>query len=284
MGFHSKPNTHVGQVRLKIEDLDRSLKFYQEIMGFAILDRTDTTANLTADRKTSILRLEQPEGIQPKQPRTTGMYHFALLLPTRKDLADFVIHLSENNIQVGAADHLVSEALYIKDLDGNEIEIYVDRDPEVWDWNGEEVAMTTDPLNFQELISHRVPDEKWVGLPTETVMGHIHLHVAELEKTEEFYVKGLGFDVVNRFGSQALFLSTAKYHHHIGLNTWNGVGAAKPAENTVGMESVEFIYNDKAAIEATVAKLEKIGATVVEEDGRTFTYDPSGIKIELAYE
>ena len=284
MGFHSKPNTHVGQVRLKIEDLDRSLKFYQEIMGFAILDRTDTTANLTADGKTSILKLEQPEGIQPKQARTTGMYHFALLLPTRKDLANFVIHLSENNIQMGAADHLVSEALYIKDLDGNEIEIYVDRDPEVWDWNGEEVAMTTDPLNFQELISHRVPDEKWVGLPTETVMGHIHLHVAELEKTEEFYVKGLGFDVVNRFGSQALFLSTAKYHHHIGLNTWNGVGAAKPAENTVGMESVEFIYNDKAAIEATVAKLEKIGATVVEEDGRTFTYDPSGIKIELAYE
>ena len=284
MGFHSKPNTHVGQVRLTIEDLDRSLKFYQEIMGFAILDRTDTTANLTADGKTSILKLEQPEGIQPKQARTTGMYHFALLLPTRKDLANFVIHLSENNIQMGAADHLVSEALYIKDLDGNEIEIYVDRDPEVWDWNGEEVAMTTDPLNFQELISHRVPDEKWVGLPTETVMGHIHLHVAELEKTEEFYVKGLGFDVVNRFGSQALFLSTAKYHHHIGLNTWNGVGAAKPAENTVGMESVEFIYNDKAAIEATVAKLEKIGATVVEEDGRTFTYDPSGIKIELAYE
>lgn len=283
MGFHSKPNTHVGQVRLKIEDLDRSLKFYQDIMGFAILDRTDTIANLTADGKTSILKLEQPEGIQPKQARTTGMYHFALLLPTRKDLANFVIHLSENNIQMGAADHLVSEALYIKDLDGNEIEIYVDRDPEVWDWNGEEVAMTTDPLNFQELISHRVPDEKWVGLPTETVMGHIHLHVAELEKTEEFYVKGLGFDVVNRFGSQALFLSTAKYHHHIGLNTWNGVGAAKPAENTVGMESVEFIYNDKAAIEATVAKLEKIGATVVEEDGRTFTYDPSGIKIELAY-
>lgn len=283
MNFHSKPNTHIGQVRLNIEDLDRSLKFYQDIMGFTILDRTDTVANLTADGKTSILRLEQPEGIQPKQTRTTGMYHFALLLPTRKDLADFVIHLSENNIQVGAADHLVSEALYIKDIDGNEIEIYVDRDPEVWDWTGEEVAMTTDPLNFQELITHRVPEEKWVGLPTKTIMGHIHLHVAEFEKTEEFYVKGLGFDVVNRFGSQALFLSTAKYHHHIGLNTWNGVGAPKPAENTVGMESVEFLYDDKAAIEATIAKLEKIGAKVEEVDGRTFTYDPSGIKIELAY-
>ena len=283
MGFHSKPNTHIGQVRLNIEDLEKSLKFYQEIMGFTILDRTDTVVNLTADGKTSILRLEQPEGIQPKQARTTGMYHFALLLPTRKDLADFVIHLSENNIQVGAADHLVSEALYIKDIDGNEIEIYVDRDPEVWDWNGEEVAMTTDPLNFQELITQRVPDEKWIGLPAETIMGHIHLHVAELEKTEEFYVEGLGFDVVNRFGNQALFLSTAKYHHHIGLNTWNGVGAPKPTKNTVGMESVELIYDDKAAIEATIAKLEKIGATVVEEDGRTFTYDPSGIKIELAY-
>ncbi|GAA4056949.1 VOC family protein [Amphibacillus indicireducens] len=283
MGFHSKPNTHIGQVRLKIEDLNRSLKYYQDVIGFEILDRSETTANLTADGKTSILKLEQPENVQPKQRRTTGMYHFALLLPTKKDLADFVIHLSEKNIQVGAGDHLVSEALYIKDPDGNEIEIYVDRDPKVWDWNGEEVAMTTDPLNFEALITHRVQGEKWQGLPKETIMGHIHLHVAELEKTQEFYVKGLGFDIVNRFGSQALFLSTAKYHHHIGLNTWNGVGAPKPADNSVGMKSFELIYNDEAAIKATIANLEKIGATVVEEDGRTFTYDPSGIRIELTY-
>lgn len=283
MGFHSKPNTHIGQVRLKIENLDRSLKYYQEVIGFGILDRSETTASLTADGKTSILKIEQPENVQPKQPRTTGMYHFALLLPTKKDLADFVIHLSERNVQIGAADHLVSEALYIKDPDGNEIEIYVDRDPKVWDWNGEEVAMTTDPLNFEALITHRVQGEKWQGLPKETIMGHVHLHVAELEKTQVFYVKGLGFDVVNRFGSQALFLSTANYHHHIGLNTWNGVGAPKPADNSVGMKSFELVYNDETAVKTTIANLEKIGAIVVEENGRMFTYDPSGIRIELTY-
>lgn len=259
------------------------MKYYQEIIGFDVLEKTDSTAKLTTDGKTSILSLEQPEGITPKQSRTTGMYHFALLLPKKKDLANFVVHLSENGVEIGAADHSVSEALYIKDPDGNEIEIYIDRHPDQWSWSGDQVAMTTDPLNFQELITHRIPGESWQGLPEDTIMGHIHLHVADLKKTEEFYVDGLGFDVVLQFGSQALFLSSAKYHHHIGVNTWNGAGAPKPAENSVGMESVQFVYNDEEAIQATIANLEKIGATVTKEDDRILTYDPSGIRIELTW-
>src|SRR5690554_82670 len=147
MGFHQKPSTFVSHVRLKVENLERSLAYYQEIIGFDILERTSTTVELTADGKTSILSLEQPKGVKPKKPRTTGMYHFALLLPTKKDLADFVMHLAKNDVQVAAGDHLVSEALYIKDPDGNDIEIYVDRDPNVWKWSNGEVAMTTDPVN-----------------------------------------------------------------------------------------------------------------------------------------
>src|SRR5690606_31295268 len=149
---------------------------------------------LTADGKTNILSLEQPSDVIPKQGRTTGLYHFALLLPEKKDLANIVVHLVENGIRFGSSDHLVSEALYLHDPDGNEIEIYIDRAPSDWSWSGEEVAMAVDPLDFERLLKNR--EDTWKGLPEETVMGHIHLHVSELVKTEEFYVKGLGFDVV----------------------------------------------------------------------------------------
>ncbi|MFZ3578341.1 VOC family protein, partial [Virgibacillus sp. DJP39] len=277
-----KPTTFVGHVNIKVENLERSLQFYQEILGFDILEKTTTTAKLTTDGKTSVLSLEQPENVIPKQGRTTGLYHFALLLPKRSDLANIVVHLSENGVRFGSSDHLVSEALYLHDPDGNEIEIYIDRDPSEWTWNGEEVAMAVDPLDFDDLLKSIESRNLWKGMPKDTVMGHIHLHVSELKKTEEFYINGLGFDLVNRFGAQALFLSTGKYHHHIGVNTWNGVGAPKPQENSVGMESFTLILPNKEAISETVDNLQKIGMSATEEDGRLVTYDPSGNRIELA--
>jgi catechol 2,3-dioxygenase len=282
MGFHSKPTTFVGHVNIKVENLERSLQYYQEIIGLTILEQTSRTAKLTTDGKTSILSLEQPEDVLPKQEKTTGLYHFALLLPKRSDLANIVVHLTEKGIRFGSSDHLVSEALYLYDPDGNQIEIYIDRDPSEWTWNGEEVAMTIDPLDFEDLLKSTEPGKRWTSLPRDTVMGHIHLYVAELVKTEEFYVKGLGFNVVNRYGDQALFLSTEKYHHHIGVNTWNGVGAQKPAENSVGMESFTLILPSEEVIQETIHKLKKIGVSVIEEDGRRITSDPSGNRIELA--
>lgn len=282
MSFHRKPTTFVSHVNIKVQNLVRSIQFYQEIIGFQILEQTSTTAKLTADGRTNILSLEQPEHVISKQGRTTGLYHFALLLPEKKDLANIVVHLSEKGIRFGSSDHLVSEALYLHDPDGNEIEIYIDREPSEWKWSGEEVAMAVDPLDFERLLENRVPGQSWQGLPERTLMGHIHLHVAELKKTEKFYVKGLGFDVVNRFGSQALFLSTGNYHHHIGVNTWNGVGAPKPSENSVGMESYTIVLPHEEARKKTVANLQSIGVTVLEQDGRLIAYDPSGNRIELA--
>lgn len=282
MGFHSKPTTFVGHVKIKVENLERSLKFYQEVIGFDVLEQTDSTAILTTDGKTSILSLVQPINAIPKQGRTTGLYHFAILLPERSDLANIVVHLVNKGIRFGSSDHLVSEALYLDDPDGNGIEIYIDRGPSEWSWKGEEVAMTVDPLDFENLLTTVIPGKIWQGMPEGTVMGHIHLHVSELKKTEEFYVKGLGFDVVNRYGSQALFLSTGKYHHHIGVNTWNGVGAPAPANNSVGLESFILILPNEDARKRCVSNLKQIGANVTEENNTFITYDPSGNRIVLA--
>lgn len=282
MRFHSKQTTFVGRVNIKVENLERSLKFYQEIIGFDILEQASSTAKLTSNGKTSILSLEQPQNVTPKQGRTTGLYHFALLLPKRSDLANIIVHFTEKGIHFGASNHLVSEALYLQDPDGNEIEIYVDRDPSQWIWNEEEVVMTVDPLDFEDLLKNVVPRNTWTKLPENTIMGHIHLHVSELRRAEEFYVKGLGFNVVNRYGTQALFLSTGKYHHHIGINTWNGVGAPIAPENSVGLESFTLIFAHEEAIKEAIDNLQKIGVSVTEENGRRITNDPSGNRIELA--
>jgi catechol 2,3-dioxygenase len=282
MGFHTKPTTFVGHVKIKVQQLERSLPFYKEILGFDILEQTASTAKLTTDGKTSILSLEQPENVTPKQGRTTGLYHFAILLPEQSDLANIVVHLVNKGIRFGSSDHLVSEALYLHDPDGNEIEIYIDRDPSKWNWNGDEVAMAVDPLNFENLLTFATPDHPWQKMPAETVMGHIHLHVSELNKTEEFYVKGLGMDVVNRFGAQALFLSYGKYHHHVGVNTWNGVGAPAPSDNSVGLESFTLIFDNEETRKQAVTNLKQIGAEVVEKDNHFITFDPSGNAIELA--
>lgn len=282
MVFHKKPTTFIGNVKVKVENLQRSIEFYKDVLGFDILEKTSSTAKLTTDGKTSILSLEQPANVIPKQGRTTGLYHFALLLPTKSDLANIVVHLVDNGIRFGSSDHLVSEALYLHDPDGNEIEIYLDRDPSEWIWDDEEVAMAVDPLDFETLLKNVEPGKPWQKMPDETVMGHIHLHVSELNKTEEFYVQGLGMDVVNRYGAQALFLSYGKYHHHVGVNTWNGVGAKAPAKNSVGLESFTLVFDHEEARKQAVTNLRQIGADIVEENNHFITFDPSGNRIELA--
>lgn len=281
MNFHHEPISFVGKVNLKVQNLERALTFYQEVIGFKVLEQTERTANLTADGKTVLLSIEQPDNVIPKQPRTTGLYHFALLLPSRADLGKILKHFLQNGYPLqGASDHLVSEAIYLADPDGNGIEIYADRDSSLWDWKNGEVAMETKPLDAESVLAEGEGDS-WRGLPAGTVMGHIHLHVSELPKTEEFYVKGLGFEVVTRYGGQALFISTGKYHHHIGLNTWAGIGAPKPSSNSVGLESFTILLPSEEKRDEIVVQLKSIGAAVTEEDGKFVTSDPSGNHINL---
>ncbi|WP_374054824.1 VOC family protein [Rossellomorea sp. FM04394] len=281
MNFHKEPHIFVGEVNIKVENLERSLSFYQEVIGFQVLEHTGKRATLTADGIRPLVSLEQPENVTPKQPGTTGLYHFALLLPNRTDLGKILEHLIKLNIQLGSSDHLVSEALYLSDPDGNGIEIYRDRPSSDWTWNGNQVEMAVDPIDARGILAE-ADGQSWDGLPAGTVMGHIHLHVSDLKSTQDFYGRGLGFDVVSRFGSQALFISTGGYHHHIGLNTWNGVGAPSPAENSVGLNwfTLHFPSEEKRA--TIIRKLQSMGATIQEQNGKLLTEDPSRNRIYLS--
>jgi catechol 2,3-dioxygenase len=276
--FHQKPITFVGEVSINVMDLNKAIKFYQEIIGFQVLTQKDGKAVLTADGQTPLLTLEQPTNVSAKEEKTTGLYHFALLLPTRADLSAFLRHLRQKGYGFGASDHYVSEALYIRDPDGNGIEVYRDRPASEWTWSNGEVAMATVPLDKQSLLAES--NTGWSGLPADTLMGHIHLHVSELQKTEEFYSKGLGFQVVNRYPG-ALFTSTGGYHHHIGLNVWNGVGAPAPKKNSVGLNWFTLVLADEEARNKVMKQLQQIGAVVTRADNYYVTADPSGNEIHL---
>ncbi|TQR17627.1 VOC family protein [Psychrobacillus soli] len=278
MKYQNKPYTFVELVELKVINLEESLNFYQEVVGFKVLEKQDNKALLTADGKTALLSIEQRPDFEPKQQKTTGLYHFALLLPTRADLGAVLKHFIENNIRVGAGDHLVSEALYLNDPDGNGIEIYSDRPDTEWKWNGEHVAMDTLQIDAQSILAEGA-STKWTGLPEGTAMGHIHLHVADLAAAEKFY-NALGFEVVTPYPG-ALFMATGKYHHHIGMNTWAGVGAPAAAENIVGLEAFTLVYPSKEVLNTAIENLKTIEAPLTEENGLFITKDPSQNKIKL---
>lgn len=283
--FHKKPNTYVSHVQIKVSNLDRSLEYYKNVIGFDVLSKPKKQMLFTTDGKTSILSIEQVDNALPLQRGQTGLYHFAILLPTRKDLGNFIQHISQLNVQIGAGDHHVSEAIYLYDPDGNGIEVYADRPEAQWFWNGNTVYMTTEPVNFRSLLD--LADGHWNGLPKGTVMGHIHLSVSDLLKSEEFYTKALGFEVVTRYGSQALFISTGKYHHHIGLNTWESLGGSPSSEKSVGLKSYTLVLDNEEQAEKIKGNLKDMGYVVERFEGASkygghqefSTIDPSGIRI-----
>ncbi|MEH6941416.1 VOC family protein [Bacillus sp. JJ722] len=278
MGFHTKPNLYIRDVTLNVSDIKNSLLFYQDFLGFKVLEQGEHTAILTADGVTPLIKLNVPQDVTPKQPRTTGLYHFAILLPSRAVLGKFLLYLVKHQFEIGAADHLVSEALYFSDPDGNGIEVYYDRPADTWAWNNEQVAMTTDPLDGEGVLAAGDGLE-WNGMPADTVMGHIHLHVSNLQKASIFYKDVLGYQVVSEFGGQALFLSTGKYHHHVAINTWNGTGV--PAENSVGLKEFAIDLPNEEYKQKVIHALQARGLAFHEEDGILRTNDPSGNKIAM---
>lgn len=280
MNFHKKPVTYVGEVGLKVIDIEKMKKFYQEIIGLSLISEEQNKVELGVGGKV-LLKLEAMEGTMPKQDRYAGLYHFAILLPTREDLGKILVHLHQQGIQLGSSDHLVSEALYLSDPEGNGVEIYRDREPEQWSWSNAEVLMAVDPIDAQGLVeAARNSSEPWTAMPDDTVVGHIHLHVSDLAKAREFYREGLGFEVVASMGDQALFLADQKYHHHIGMNVWNGTGIPALPEKEAGLHYYTLIMEEDKRNEAA-KKIRSLDMEITEHDSYWEVKDPSGNAIRL---
>ena len=224
------PQTNVGAVHLTVADIERSLQYYRWAIGLDVRERDDGRAALgTSDRE--LLVLVEEAGAKPAYGYT-GLYHFALRLPDRVDLARFLAHAGQDSVPlVGLSDHFVSEAIYLSDPDGHGIEIYWDRPREVWEGHVFE-RLTTLPLDVPSLLGEldQPESEPFEQLPEGTVMGHVHLKVASIPDAVAFYRDVLGFGLMAQLGEQAAFLAAGGYHHHIGANTWESAGAPPPPE------------------------------------------------------
>jgi len=221
-GFRLPDATHVGSVHLQISNLQQSIDFYGDVLGLRVLEQAVESVALGAagvDRP--LLWLHARSGLKPAPRRGAfGLYHFAILLPTRAALGQFAEHLSDVRVRVGMADHLVSESLYLTDPDGLGIEVYADRPRNTWRHRDRELSMATDPLDIETVIAAG-RGHVWNGMPDGTTIGHMHLHVGNLEEADAFYHRGLGFDKMVWSYPGALFFAAGGYHHHLGTNTWS---------------------------------------------------------------
>jgi catechol 2,3-dioxygenase len=245
-------DAHIGQVSLTVRDLDRSALFYSDVLGFRETRRDGRTAWLGAGPSTGsgpprassrgggpvLIELHENTSAVPKPRRSTGLYHFAILVPSRAALGRSLRRLSEKRSPLsGASDHLVSEALYLDDPDGLGIEIYRDRPRDEWPVRNGQLAMATDPLDLQGVFDEPGAETPWDGLEPSTVIGHVHLHVPHLDTAERLYCGRIGFEPTVRGYPGALFVAAGGYHHHLGLNTWTGIGAPPPPESAVGLRA-----------------------------------------------
>ncbi|MDW8319217.1 MAG: VOC family protein [Anaerolineae bacterium] len=276
--------THIGSVALTVADLPRSLRFYTEVLGFQVQAESDFTASLAAAGTPALVELTARPAARPKPARSTGLYHFAVLVPTRQDLACVLRRLVQADWPLqGVADHGVSEALYLADPDGNGVEVYADRPRDTWPVRSGRLQMFTEPLDLGDLLKELDRDRRpWPGLPQGTCIGHVHLHVADLAEAERFYCGALGFDLMQRYGPSALFVSAGGYHHHVGLNTWAGVGAPPPPADAAGLRHFTVVLPDEAALAAVLRRLEAAGRPAEPGADGWYVADPSANRVRLA--
>jgi catechol 2,3-dioxygenase len=281
-GYRLPAATALGPVRLQVTDLERSVDYYQRVLGFRLTRRGGGSATFGAhgdDRSLVELHERRDAAPVPMHGRL-GLYHFAILLPTRADLGRFLRHLAEVGERAGASDHHVSEALYLRDPDGLGIEVYADRPRSAWATNGRELRMETAPMNAPDLL-REAGSASWAGMPAQTAIGHVHLHVGDLEQAAAFYHQALGMDKVVWSYPGALFLSAGGYHHHLGLNTWAagappaGEADAKLLEWTIELPDAESVAAAGDSLGAAGFVAERSG------DGAVVTRDPWGTQLRL---
>ena len=224
----------IGSVELRVQDLDRSRRFYTEALGLEPVG--DDPLALGAGGRPLVVLGEVEPGT-PAPPSTTGLFHLAILHPSRAELAKALRRLAERGGRLdGASDHAVSEALYLHDPDFNGIELYRDRPREEWPEGPDGgVGMVTLPLDVRSLLAEAEPVDGGPAHP-DTTMGHVHLRVSDLERSVAFYRDELGMSLRARYGDQAAFLAAGEYHHHVGVNTWHSLGGGPPPPGSAGLE------------------------------------------------
>jgi catechol 2,3-dioxygenase len=236
----------MGAVHLTVAELDRSLAYYENEIGLRTHAREGDTARLGAGGDDLLVLTEEP-GAQLADGYS-GLFHFALLVPTRRDLAQWLAHAARDGVALsGLSDHDVSEAIYLRDPDHHGIEIYADRPRERWEGRVAEL-MTTLPLDTHDLLGELddPATEPFDGLPAGTVMGHVHLSVADVDEAVVFY-RGLGFELMAQLGDQAAFLAFDGYHHHLGVNTWQSRGAPYAPDGHARLTQVTIVAAEQGA-------------------------------------
>ena len=270
----------VGAVHLSVADLERSLDYYRSTVGLSVLEAGAGRASLGAGERELLVLTEVP-GARPADGYT-GLYHFALLVSERADLARWLAHAARDRVRLtGLSDHFVSEALYLRDPDGHGIEIYSDRPREVWE--GQVAArMTTLPLDVDSLLGELddPATEPFDGLTGKTVMGHVHLRVADVAQTVAFYRDVLGFGLMAQLGAQAAFFAAGGYHHHLGANTWESRGAGPPPPGHAALRHFTMVLPDDAERERVLARADAAGGVHDGPDGPVVR-DPSGNALVL---
>ena len=279
--FANRTPMRVGMVTLRVRKLDVVADFYRDVIGLAVMERSAAAATLGAGG-VKLLVLEAHPDAAEESRRAAGLYHTAFLMPTRKDLARWLVHAAIHRVPLsGFADHLVSESVYLDDPEGNGIEVYADRDPALWQWNAGAVAMATDQLNIDDLVS--LTDTKvsdYAGAPDGMRIGHMHLRVGDLAQAGGFYRSTIGFDPT-RERQGAAFLSSGRYHHHLGLNVWQSAGAGRRDDKATGLAWFSLEIEKPDLFAAQEERLRKAGADVTAIAGGIEVSDPWGTRVRL---
>ena len=266
------------------------MQFYGERLGFIKIGERAGSVVLSARAEgPDLIILKELKSARPKPARSSGLYHVAIRFSSRRELGRVFRRLYEASTEFhGFSDHLVSEAIYLADPDGNGIELYVDRPREQWEKFNDQIKMATEPLDLESLVSELKGDtEANPPIDPKTDIGHVHLHVSDLVKAEEFYHGIVGFDVTQRSYPGALFMSAGGYHHHLGVNTWAGKGAPPPPADAVGLLRFGIVLPDGDSLEALKNNFQELGremgdvSRVTTTKGAVRIVSPDGMIIEL---
>lgn len=281
-GFRLPEGTRLGPARLRVADVARSAAYYETVLGLRVRTIMGERVELAPHGDDRVLlELSERRGIRPAARRgRLGLFHFAILLPDRAALGRFAAHLGAIGVGAGAADHLVSEAFYLQDPDNLGIEVYADRPRDMWQRVGRQLRLATDPVDIGALLA-AAGDVPWTGMPSGTVMGHMHLHVADIDTADAFFAEALGFDRTMWSYPGALFLGAGGYHHHLGTNTWAGAGARPTEEDEAGLVEWTIEVPTASVVDACAASLDTAGHAVTRDDADVLVSDPWGTRIRL---